>query len=114
LKLSLVAPGGYPLQSLGFLEFFVTALWELSCPEIHRYWFTELSRYQASAHNLLDSRQGEDLEMIRQPIFGLQRPDASDTIQLAHIDSELCWCDPIVKYDEKGQQTMIHNEVTWN
>jgi hypothetical protein len=34
--------------------------------------------------------------------------------QLTHIDSELCWCDPIVEFDENGDESVIHKEVTWN
>jgi hypothetical protein len=33
---------------------------------------------------------------------------------LSHIDSELCWCDPIVEVDESGSEVMVHKEVTWN
>ena len=40
--------------------------------------------------------------------------DAPDVIQLAHINSEICWCDPILEFDEDGQQSLTHNEVTWN
>jgi hypothetical protein len=34
--------------------------------------------------------------------------------QLAHIESELCWCDPIVEVDENGNDMVIHREVIWN
>jgi hypothetical protein len=40
--------------------------------------------------------------------------EAPDGSQLAHINSELCWCDPILEFDEHGQQSLTHNEVTWN
>ncbi len=40
--------------------------------------------------------------------------DVSDAIQLAHINSESCWCDPILEFDEDGNQSLTHNEVTWN
>lgn len=52
--------------------------------------------------------------IAKQPISRSQTPEAHDAIQLAHIDSELCWCDPIIDFDEMGQQSVIHNEVTWN
>jgi hypothetical protein len=35
-------------------------------------------------------------------------------IGLSHIDSDFCWCDPIVALDENGQEAVIHREVTWN
>ena len=34
--------------------------------------------------------------------------------QLAHVESELCWCDPIVEMDEYGQKVVMHKEVTWH
>ncbi len=34
--------------------------------------------------------------------------------QLAHVESELCWCDPIVEVDENGNDMVIHREVIWN
>jgi hypothetical protein len=50
----------------------------------------------------------------KQRISRTQASEVPDAIQLDHIDSELCWCDPIVDYDEKGHQSVIHNNVTWN
>ena len=34
--------------------------------------------------------------------------------QLAHVKSELCWCDPIVEIDEYGRKLVTHKEVTWH
>lgn len=34
--------------------------------------------------------------------------------QLAHVKSELCWCDPIVEINEYGQKVLVHEEVTWH
>lgn len=50
----------------------------------------------------------------RPPLPDLHSSDAPDAIQLTHIDSELCWCDPILELVENGQQLLTHNEVTWN
>jgi len=33
---------------------------------------------------------------------------------LNHLDSDLCWCDPIIKVDENGQEFVLHRQVTWN
>jgi hypothetical protein len=33
---------------------------------------------------------------------------------LSHIDSEFCWCEPMVELDDEGQLIVIHREVTWN
>ena len=76
--------------------------------------YIAVSRYQPPAHDLLTTAW-EGLAMIaKQPISRSQTPEAPDPIQLAHIDSELCWCDPVIDFDEIGQQSIIHNEVTWN
>lgn len=40
--------------------------------------------------------------------------EAPDYTELAHIDSELCWCDPLLEFDEDGNQSLTHNQVTWN
>ena len=42
---------------------------------------------------------------------GLEWPNVP---HLLHINSNLCWCDPIIQSKENGQLVMIHNEVTWN
>jgi hypothetical protein len=33
---------------------------------------------------------------------------------LSHLDSDFCWCDPIVEVDENGQEAVLHRQVTWN
>jgi hypothetical protein len=35
-------------------------------------------------------------------------------IGLNHLDSESCWCDPIVEVDDKGREVVFHRQVTWN
>jgi hypothetical protein len=35
-------------------------------------------------------------------------------IGLSHLDSDSCWCDPIVEVDENGQEVVLHRRVTWN
>jgi hypothetical protein len=52
--------------------------------------------------------------ILKQSISRPQTCDAPDVTQLAHIDSESCWCDPIVDFDENGRLALTHNEVTWN
>ena len=49
----------------------------------------------------------------KQPASRPQTPEAA-VVQLSHIDSELCWCEPIIDFDEIGHRSVIHNEVTWN
>jgi hypothetical protein len=33
---------------------------------------------------------------------------------IAHIDSDFCWCDPVVEFTEDGDLRLIHKDVTWN
>ena len=42
----------------------------------------------------------------------LERVDISAS--LLHIDSDWCWCDPVIELDEAGFWRTIHKEVTWN
>lgn len=50
----------------------------------------------------------------KQNLTTARKAEAPDPIELAHINSELCWCDPILDFDEDGNQSLTHNEVTWN
>lgn len=33
---------------------------------------------------------------------------------LSHIDSDFCWCEPLVIVNENEEEVVIHREVTWN
>ena len=35
-------------------------------------------------------------------------------IGLQHLDSDFCWCDPIIEVDERGQESVLHRQVIWN
>jgi len=35
-------------------------------------------------------------------------------IGLNHLDSNFCWCDPMVEEDESGRKVVVHRQVTWN
>jgi hypothetical protein len=35
-------------------------------------------------------------------------------IGLSHINSDVCWCEPIVETDEDGREVIVHREITWN
>ena len=35
-------------------------------------------------------------------------------IGLNHLDSNFCWCDPLVEEDESGGEVVVHRQVTWN
>jgi hypothetical protein len=47
--------------------------------------------------------------------LGRRNPMGTEvTDQLAHAETEFCWCDPIVEIDEYGQKVVMHKEVTWH
>ncbi len=52
------------------------------------------------------------LSHLRLGCRDLVSPKAANS--LAHLDSELCWCEPIIEVDENGNDVVIHSEVTWN
>ena len=35
-------------------------------------------------------------------------------VGLSHVESGLCWCDPLVEMDEEGKVVLVHRQVTWN
>jgi hypothetical protein len=35
-------------------------------------------------------------------------------VGLNHLDSEVCWCDPVIETDEDGDDVVVHRQVTWN
>ena len=35
-------------------------------------------------------------------------------VGLNHLDSELCWCDPIIEVNEIGEEVVLHRQVSWN
>jgi hypothetical protein len=35
-------------------------------------------------------------------------------IGLKHLDSDFCWCDPIIEVNDNGQEVMLHQQVMWN
>lgn len=35
-------------------------------------------------------------------------------VGLKHLDSDLCWCDPIIEVDEIGEEVVLHRQVCWN
>jgi hypothetical protein len=36
------------------------------------------------------------------------------SIGLNHLDSDFCWCDPIIEVDENGREFVLHRHITWN
>jgi hypothetical protein len=33
---------------------------------------------------------------------------------LDHLDSDYCWCDPIIEMDENGYEVVRHRHVNWS
>lgn len=54
---------------------------------------------------------GEPMKTQRKPIL---RARADITEPPPHIDSDLCWCDPIVQLYKNGDLRVLHKEVTWH
>jgi hypothetical protein len=43
------------------------------------------------------------------PIVPVEMP-----VGLNHLESDLCWCDPIIEVDKIGEEVMLHRQVSWN
>jgi hypothetical protein len=41
-------------------------------------------------------------------------PATQQPAGLSHIDSDFCWCEPVVETDEGGEKVIVHREITWN
>ena len=53
--------------------------------------------------------------MLSHRTLGCRESISTEVIdQLAHVESELCWCDPINVVDENGNDVVLHREVIWN
>jgi hypothetical protein len=35
-------------------------------------------------------------------------------VGLQHLDSESCWCEPLIETDENGERSVVHRQVVWN
>jgi hypothetical protein len=35
-------------------------------------------------------------------------------VGLKHLDSDFCWCDPIIEVNDDGEETVVHRQVQWN
>jgi len=35
-------------------------------------------------------------------------------VGLNHLDSDVCWCDPLIETNENGDEVVLHRHVTWN
>ena len=35
-------------------------------------------------------------------------------LEFNHLDSDFCWCDPIIEVDESGHKVALHRQVAWN
>ncbi|HTN73057.1 MAG TPA: hypothetical protein VMO00_18395 [Methylomirabilota bacterium] len=53
--------------------------------------------------------------LVNQTWFpSLEVASAEMPVGLSHLDSELCWCDPLVEVDDEGRKVLLHRQVTWN
>ena len=70
------------------------------------------SSSQPKRYSVCVSEGVEDTEMdnlIFPALVPVEMP-----VGLTHLDSDLCWCDPIVEVDEDGEHALLHRQVTWN
>jgi hypothetical protein len=57
----------------------------------------------------------EDVSYVPKSAARMRNPNWTEVVnQLVHVESELCWCDPIVEMDEYGQKVVLHKAVTWH
>ena len=35
-------------------------------------------------------------------------------VGLNHLDTDFCWCDPVIEIDENGGTIVLHKQVVWN
>lgn len=68
------------------------------------------------AHGLpVISTSAEDIVMFPNQRFGeVEATEIECLTHLQHVESEFCWCDPIVETDEYGQRVLVHIAVTWH
>ena len=52
--------------------------------------------------------------MVQWPWMTLPEISGKAVLGVRHIESEFCWCDPIIEIDEGGEEIVVHREVTWN
>jgi len=65
-----------------------------------------------SGYRVYVSEGVEDTEMdnlICRALLPVEIP-----VGLTHLDSDLCWCDPIVEVNDDGEHVLLHRQVTWN
>lgn len=41
-------------------------------------------------------------------------PADKTPLGLSHVDSNSCWCDPVVEVDGGGREVVVHREIIWN
>jgi len=35
-------------------------------------------------------------------------------VGLNHIDSDYCWCEPMIEVDDNVEEVLVHRQVSWN
>ena len=52
--------------------------------------------------------------LLHWPLISPGLPTEAMPIGLQHLDSESCWCDPLIETDRDGEISVIHRQVIWN
>ena len=68
------------------------------------------------AHGLpiLSSSEEDMVMFLNQRFREREAIETERANQLAHVESQFCWCDPVVEIDEYGQKVLCHIAVTWH
>ena len=46
--------------------------------------------------------------------FAPAEREGFNAVELKHVDSQFCWCEPVVDVDDDGDEVLVHRQVTWN
>jgi hypothetical protein len=66
-----------------------------------------------SATARIEIRSANIMEVDRSWFYPMVVP-VEMPVGLNHLDSDVCWCDPLVETDENGDELVLHRHVTWN
>jgi len=40
--------------------------------------------------------------------------NGSKAVKPKHVDSQFCWCAPVIELDDDGEEVLVHRQVAWN
>jgi hypothetical protein len=57
----------------------------------------------------MDTMIFQNRQWLYPPAASVEMP-----VGLSHLDSDFCWCDPVIEVDENGKEAVWHKQVTWH